>query len=461
MRILIVDDEQVMLDSVHRILRRRGYADVQICNSGRQAVEEIKNNDFDVVLLDIIMPEMDGLQVLEATRSFKPMTEFIIVSALEDVATTVRALRLGAYDYIVKPLDIDRLILAVERAFEHRALRMGVAGEAAVGADDALPDSFRHIVTVSSRVRELLAYARTMVRSGKPILVTGESGTGKELLAQAIHNEGPGENRPFVAVNMTSIPEALFESQFFGHRKGAFTGAETDHRGYFEQADGGTLFLDEIGDVPLHLQPKLLRALENQAVTPLGETRQRDFQLRVVSSTNSDLNSACRQGRFRLDLLYRINAIHIHLPPLRERREDIPVLARHFLEQSCRHHQMAVDGFSPEAMAALERLDYPGNIRELGNMVDQAVMMAKTGLIDAAHLNIDSPSAEVTDNALCTLKESAERHVYNVIGHTNGDLKAAAGILGISLRQVQRRLADMRDNPKWRDLMTPLSRSSR
>ena len=321
MRILIVDDEQTALDSVRRLLRRRGMGQVETCASGAEAIERIKSTGFDIVLLDYMMPGTDGLQVLEATKPFKPDVEFIMVTAMDDVSSAVRAIRLGAYDYLVKPVDVERLYLTIERAFEHRGLKAGVAGRASGKPLPDIPPGFEDIVTASPRMLELLSYVSVMARSDVPFLITGESGTGKELLARGVHRSGPNPNGPYVAVNVASIPETLFESHFFGHVKGAFTGADRDYKGYFEQADGGTLFLDEIGELPMDRQAKLLRVLETKEVTRLGETSSIQVDVRIVSATNRDLNLACQEGKFRVDLLYRLQSGLVHLPPLRERRE--------------------------------------------------------------------------------------------------------------------------------------------
>jgi len=440
MRILIVDDEQVALTSVRRVLKRRGLSDVDICDRGKEAVTRIKDRDYDIVLLDLLMPGMDGLQVLECVKPFKASTEFIILTALDDISLAVKAIHLGAYDYLVKPVDNERLILTMERAYERKALAAGLAG-AGGGCDrTGVPEAFCEIITQNPRMRELLGYAGIMARGGNPVLITGETGTGKELVARGIHRAGPAPGGPFVAVNIASIPEALFESQLFGHVKGAFTGAERDHAGYFEQAHGGTLFLDEIGELPLNLQVKMLRVLDEKLVVPLGGAKPVRVDVRVVSATNRDLDEACRQGRFRLDLLYRLRSAHVHLPPLREREGDIPLLASRFLAAACSRHGRSVRGFGPEALDLLLRMTFPGNIRELAQVVENAVLLADSPLVMPRHLGACSPSAPAFARSLCTLKENDEIHVAFVLEHVGGDRKQAARILGITVRQLQRKL---------------------
>jgi len=453
MKILCVDDEPMALTSVRRILKRRGHRDVEICDSGEAAIRLIRERTFDLVLLDIIMPGVDGLKVLASVKPYSPQTEFIVVSAVEDVSTAVEALRLGAYDYLLKPLDPNRLLLSMERAFERIGLRAGLAGSAASGDTHDIPEAFSHIVTGSTRMKEIISYAGIMARSGKPILITGESGTGKELMALGIHHTGPGPEAPFVPVNVASVPEALFESQFFGHARGAYTGAAGEHAGYFEQADGGTLFLDEIGELTPGGQVKLLRALEEDIITRIGETRPRPVDVRVVSSTNKDLNLACRDGGFRLDLFYRLNSAHVHLPPLRDRVGDIPVLADHFLAGIRREHGLEIRGIGPEASEVLARLDYPGNVRELRQIIERAAFLAGSGTIQTDHLNAQVPAGSSFSRYPCSLKENSETHIAYVLTRTRGNRNAAAEILGVSVRQVQRKIAEMKENPRWRSVL--------
>ncbi len=451
MKILIVDDEQLALSSLQRLLRRRGYREVQTCDHAPTAVELIKEKGFDLVLLDLLMPEMDGLQVLEAVKPYAPRTEFIMLTAVDDVSTVVKALRLGAYDYLVKPVDHERLVLVLEHAYERLGLLAGQAGVSS-GKKVELSAAFAGILSRCPRVKEILAFAQTMAQSGNPVLITGESGTGKELLARAIHEAGPCPEGPYMAVNVASVSESLFESQFFGHVKGAFTGAARDYPGFFEQADGGTLFLDEIGELPLALQAKFLRVLEEKMVTRLGDPKQISVDMRIVSATNVDLEEACRQKRFRLDLMYRIKSIHLHLPPLRERDGDIPLLADHFFRAACLRHGKNLRGFGSGALEFLQAQEYPGNIRELAQRVENGVLMA-----DGPYVLFESEDGggarKSFARALYTLKEDAEIHTAYVLSHTRGDRNRAAEILGISVRQVQRKIVDMKKEPRWAFLL--------
>ncbi len=449
MKILIVDDEPVVTTSIKRIFKRKGYRHIDICNSGEKAVELIKNKDYDIVILDLLMPEVDGIQVLEKTKPFKPYTEFIILTAIDDISTAVKTVRLGAYDYLIKTTDPQRLILTTERAYEHKGLLAGLAGAQGRKAKK-VPKIFDQIITGSPRMLELLSFAEIMAKGGNPVLITGESGTGKELLSRGIHKGGPCPNGPFVPVNVASIPESLFESQFFGHVKGSFTGAQMDHPGFFRQASHGTLFMDEIGELPFNLQAKLLRVLEEKTVTPIGETKSIPVDFRIISATNQDLNLACQKGNFRLDLMYRLKAATIHLPPLRERREDIQLLAEYFLKKACKHYAKNIKGFSPEAMAILNSRDFPGNIRELSQLIESSVLLTETDFILPPALGETSkPATNTFARTLCTLKENSQAHVAYVLTQTQGDRKKSAEILGITIRQVQRKIALMRKDSRW------------
>jgi len=453
MKILLVDDETVAVDSLRRVLRRRGYRDIQSCSDGKTAVKLLKKEEFDIVLLDLLMPGMDGMQVLEAVKPFRPATEFIMLTAVDDAYMAVKALRMGAYDYLVKPVDNDRLLVVMERAYERKGLLSGLAGASSGAKDVNVPEPFSDILTRSHRMMELLTYAQIMARSGNSVLITGESGTGKELLAKGIHRGGPSSKGPFVAVNVSSVSESLFESQFFGHARGSFTGATHDYAGFFEQASGGTLFLDEIGDLHPNLQVKFLRVLEDKSVRRLGDARLIPVEVRIVSATNRNLEKACQEGRFRLDLMYRLKQAHVHLPPLREREGDIMLLADHFMAAANQRHVRNIKGFSREAMEILGRREYPGNVRELAQVVEHAVLIADTEYIQPSHLDGNEMPPSPFVRRLCTLKEDADRHVAYVISQANGDRKKAAAILGVTVRQVQRRLAEMKEDPQWSQVL--------
>jgi two-component system, NtrC family, response regulator GlrR len=341
-------------------------------------------------------------------------------------------------------VDNELLILSIERAYERKGLLAGLSVNASCQTAD-IPPAFSDTLTQNLQMKALISYAQVMARSGNPVLITGESGTGKELMARGIHRAGPAPDGPFVAVNVSAIPATMFESQFFGHVKGAFTGADGSHHGFFQQADGGTLFLDEIGELPIGLQSKLLRVLEDKTFTPLGAGHAVRVDVRLISATNKELDRACQEGNFRIDLLYRLKSATICLPALRDRRNDIPLLAAHFLQSACTRHNKQISGFSPEAMNVLALRGYTGNIRELSQIVENAVLLADGPVILPVHLG-DNPAAEsqpsLSSRSLCTLKENDAAHVMYVLHSTGGNRREAARILGITLRQLQRKLVD-------------------
>jgi DNA-binding NtrC family response regulator len=446
MKLLIVDDEPEILLSLKRTLKYKGIGSVTTCDQGLKALSLIQKENFDVVLLDIVMPEMDGLEILESAKPQRPHTEFIIISGVDQIDTAVRAVHLGAYDYLVKPLDPTRLLLSIERAYERRALSMGFSEMSTAESCLELPEAFSPIRTESPKMCSLVRYADLMARSGKPILLTGESGTGKEVFARSIHRAGPWAKGPFVPVNVSSVPASLFESQFFGHAKGAFTGALTASTGYFESADGGTLLLDEIGELSAALQTKLLRVLEEDQVTRLGETRPRKLDVQIISSTNKDLGNACNSGEFRYDLYFRLSSAKIHIPPLRQRVADIPLLAHHFLREANEKYGKAVSAISTEALDLLSRKPYPGNVRQLKQMMENAVLTAASGTLTVHHFGGMGAADAIAAARVLTLKQNEDAHIRHVLDLAKGDRKEAAGMLGISLRHLYRKLAAIKQS---------------
>jgi len=453
MKILVVDDEPQVLSSLRRLLRRKLTLDVETCPDGEEAARLIGSGEYDVVLLDLIMPGMGGLDLLESVRARAPHTEFVVVSALDDVQSSVRAIRLGAYDYLVKPVDNERLLLTIERAYERKGMRAGLLGDKDALRGVLESDAFAGIITRSARMREIMVYAGIMARGGNPVLITGESGTGKELLAKAIHKAGMCPTGPLVTVNVASIPESLFESQFFGHVRGSFTGATRDHAGFFEQAHGGALFLDEVGELPLHLQPKLLRVLEDKTLTRVGGNRPIQVDVRIISATNRDLDEACREGRFRLDLLYRLKSAQVTMPPLSDRPEDIPLLAGHFLKQAARRYGKDIPDFTPDALEALCSRPYPGNVRELAQLVEQAALLCPGGMVSVRDLGITPCAGDPFVRSLTSLRDNEDAHVVFVYLRTGRDRVRSAEILGVSLRHLHRKLARLRLTEQWAGLL--------
>ena len=380
-RILIIDDEEIVLRSCERILADLDY-DIRTCHDGLDGLSMLESEYFDLLILDIKMPRIDGLEVLQRVKESHPDIDVIMITGLHEVEAAVKAMKLGAFDYLPKPFDPPELQMAVKRVFERRQLlqeNIALKGETAryhldniIGSSPAMQNVFR-----------LLARCAP---TNSTVLLHGESGTGKELIARAIHYNSLRRDKPFVAVDCTSLSENLLESELFGHVKGSFTGAISDKKGLFQEADGGTLFLDEIGNVSLSTQAKLLRFIEEREFKAVGDTRTRSVNVRLVSATNKDLQGMVASGEFRDDLFYRIHIFPIQLPPLRERREDIPALAFHFLRIFNEELDKGVREFSPGAMNLLANYEWPGNVRELENTIHRAVILATGNTIRRGHL---------------------------------------------------------------------------
>jgi two-component system, NtrC family, nitrogen regulation response regulator NtrX len=377
--ILIVDDEEAIRMSLGSILEDEGY-DVAVAATGAEALKIFGMDPPDLMILDIWMPEMDGLETLRRVKEFMPTTQVMMISGHGSIETAVKAIKLGAYDYIEKPLSLENVTLRVKHALEqsrlaqeNRSLRTKVQQKfELVGHSPAM-----------QRLRELI---QTAGPTNSRVLIGGENGTGKELVARAIHRHSTRSDHPFVAVNCAAIPETLIESELFGHEKGSFTGATSMKRGQFEQADGGTLFLDEIGDMSLSTQAKVLRALQEQQFTRVGGTKLMKVDVRVLAASNKDLEKEIGKGQFREDLFYRLNVVPIVVPPLRERREDIAALVQHFMKAHAEEQGLRMKEVSPAAMAVLQQYDWPGNIRELRNLIERLMIMVPGYVIEGAQV---------------------------------------------------------------------------
>jgi two-component system response regulator AtoC len=442
--VLIVDDEITFLESARRKLRMAGYAEVTTEADPVEALARVEGRAFDVAFLDITMPGMGGLELLERLLERSPATRCVMVTAVDNIDAVMRATRLGAFDYLVKPLRPDQLVDALERALSHKRMvdLLELRQKELVERTLEEPEAFADIISADERMLRLLHEAELHARSKVPVLVTGETGVGKELIAQALHRASTRRRGPFVAVNMLALSASLFESEFFGHKKGSFTGAIADKDGYLDRARGGTLFLDEIGDLPMDLQGKLLRILQEGEYCPVGDTRPRQADVRFIAATHQELDKAT----FRKDLYYRLRFAHLAIPPLRARRDDIRLLAAKFVEGSARPDAR----LSEEAQEALVAHDWPGNVRELEGVIEAAANLAEKGEILCRHLNIPirkrpaGDGASVDAAAMLPLAEVERRHILRVYQATGDNKTQTAKILGISAQTLHRKLAAYR-----------------
>ncbi len=380
-RILIVDDEESICETLRQLFEYEGH-DVRVAADGASALETASSFRPDVTFLDVKMPGMDGLEVLERLRREDPQAVVVMISGHGTIDTAVEATRKGAFDFLEKPLDTDRLLLTLRNALAVKGLSESVERLRSE------VESRHEIVGSSFQIRRVLERVERVGPTDARVLITGENGTGKELVARALHRLSRRADGPFVEVNCAAIPSELIESELFGHIKGSFTGAVADRAGKFEQADGGTLFLDEVGDMSLAAQAKVLRALEEGVVNRVGSSKPIRVDVRVVAATNKDLEAEIREGRFREDLYYRLNVVPIHIPPLRERREDIPMLVQHFVDLLERTDRVTPRRFSPGALRRLQELDWPGNVRELRNTVERLLILTTSDPIEAADVDL-------------------------------------------------------------------------
>ena len=446
--ILIADDERGTLDAMCRYLKRR--FDVTGVDNGVSAVEFIKNNDCDLVLTDLKMPGKDGMAVLEAALAKPTPPLCIILSAYGTVANAVEAVKRGAFDFVMKPVNLEQLTLILDRALATRQLQ---SENRELKQKLSQGSNYSNIVAQSQAMRSIMDLVKQVAPSRATVLLTGESGTGKEVIAQALHDFS-GRSGKFVPVHCAALPATLLESELFGHEKGAFTGANESRKGRFELAAGGTLFLDEIGEIDPATQVKLLRVLENRTFERLGGSETLTCDARIVAATNRDLEKMVTEGTFREDLFYRLNVVTVSLPGLRERREDIPLLIKHFIDMVCKDNQRSILQITPEAMNALERYDYPGNIRELRNTIERMVVLARGDTLELSdvpeHIRnnqqkiagdsaVNAPIATISNSGF-NLDGNERVLIEQALQMACGNRTKAAEILGISRRTLHRRL---------------------
>jgi two-component system response regulator PilR (NtrC family) len=444
-RILVVDDEKIIRDSISFILKKEGY-NIEEAANGKEAFDRLSDQSFDVVITDIEMPVMKGIELLDKVMQVSPQTLVLIITAYGSLETAIASLRAGASDYILKPLEFDELLIKLKRllgaralAIENQLLRREVQKEL-----DASP-----IVGKSAAMKRVFDTIMTVAGTDSTVLITGKSGTGKELVARAIHYNSRRRERPFVALNCGAIPEALIESELFGHKRGSFTGAVADKVGYFKAAEGGTLFLDEVSEMPVNLQVKLLRAIEQREITPVGTSSPLGIDTRFLASTNRELQKEVEAGRFREDLYYRLNVVEIHLPPLSERKEDIPLLVEHFITKYRTELRKNVHGIDAEVMRSLISHAWKGEVRELSNIIERAMIFSKGDFVTMGDLpeffrgpsRIDFPD----DNKSLqqAMNELEKTYIERVLRKHNFDKEKTAAILGISLPTLYRRIKEL------------------
>jgi len=440
--VLVVEDEELMRSILRRLLEESGY-EVVTADSAESALVAFGENDISVTLTDIKMSGIDGIELLDRIKGIDADALVVIMTAYSSVDSAVAALRKGAYDYVTKPFVNDDLLQTIKNAIQQREL---FRENRALRRELNRQYTFSEIVGKSDSLQKIFTLVQKVANTNANVLVQGESGTGKELIARAIHLNSDRSSQPFLAVNCGALPESVLESELFGHTKGAFTGAISDTKGLFRAASGGTLFLDEIGEMPLALQVKLLRALQEHEVTPVGSTAAVKFDARIIAATNKDLETEVKSNRFREDLFYRLNVIEVFVPSLRERPEDIPLLVKHFAAKCARNQHAADKSVSREAMSALAGYSWPGNVRELENAIERAFILS------GAEIDLESLPAKIRENAgrtfptrdsdgfRPTLEEMERRYLMEVLGSVGEDKSKAANILGIDLSTLYRKL---------------------
>jgi len=443
--ILVVDDELSYLELVKGLLNQEGYDNIITEDNPLNVMPLLEKQNIDLILLDVFMPQMNGLELLEKIYAAYPKIPVIVITAVNEVDVALKAIKLGAYEFITKPPDTERLLLTIKRAIGKRLLETERDSlRKALSDEEPEKRIFSDIITDSPLLYKVFELVEIFAPTNETIIISGETGTGKDLLARKIHDLSPRKNGPFIAVNLASISSSLFESELFGHKKGTFTGAGADKIGYFEAARGGTIFLDEIGELPLELQGKLLRTIQYNEIMRIGDPKPINLDIRIISATNKNLLDAVNNKEFRADLYYRLNRGYIRIPPLRKRGDDVLILADFFLEIGNKTYNRNILGFSDEVIANLKNYEFPGNVRELENIIMNAVATtANNQYIDS----IDLPPAlnkEIVEESargrLTTLENVMEEHILFVMKKMGNNVQKAAPILGVSERTLQRKL---------------------
>ncbi len=441
-RILVIDDEESMCKFMEIMLAKEGYA-VDSATSGAGGIDRLRDTNYDLVIADLNMPDMSGIDVLQQVKTFKKEQDLIVMTAYASVDTAIEAMKQGAVDYITKPFKLDQIKIAIEKSLSRKKLMQENSNLKKQLRGSSSFDSF---IGVSQPVCRLKKLAERIATSDSTVLIRGESGTGKDLIAKAIHHHSPRANGPFMTINCAALPENLLESELFGHKKGSFTGAIKDKDGLFRVADGGTFFLDEVGNTSLAIQVKLLRVLEDRTITPVGDTKPLEVDVRLIAATNADLEQLVKVERFRPDLFYRLNVIPLHIPPLRERLEDIEILATHFVRKCCEKLKAPGKTISPETLKWLQDYHWPGNVRELENTIERAVLLSKSDTLEIAdfpeRINSHGPVEVVKESqpSSPTLESIEKAYIHYVMSETGGKKAEAARILGIDTSTLYRKI---------------------
>ena len=444
-RILVVDDDRAMCQLLVDLLHEDGYR-VEVSYDGESAIEKHRTGRFDLTITDLMMPKMKGIELIQRLREIDGGAPVLLITAFGTIESAVEAMRAGAFHYVTKPFHNEEILIQVKRALEQQRLRNEVRR---LRTEVQARERFQNIIGQSAAMQKIFETVAQVSDLAANLLIEGENGTGKEIIARTIHFNSSRASGPFVPVNCAAIPENLLESELFGYVRGAFTDARKDRRGLFQEASGGILFLDEIGEVPLTLQAKLLRVLEDKEVRPLGANQGEKVDTRVLSASNRHLEELVRTGKFRQDLFYRLNVIRIELPPLRERSEDIPLLVNHFIEKFSQDAKRRVEGIQPEALAALKSHDWPGNIRELEHTIERAVLLgdgAEIGLEDLpAPMIARGESAFIVGQGIAkqlTLHDLERDYIGKILESTHGNKTEAARILGVDRTTLYRKLEE-------------------
>ena len=442
--ILLVDDEALPRQNIARVLEGEEYH-VYEAESGDQAIDAISERDFDLILSDLKIPGTDGLGVLRHVRSVSPQTIFILMTGYASVDSAIEAFRGGAHDYILKPVVLEDVLQKVKRLLEAKSLAWEVE---LLRRQVNCNSESTGLIGESKALRDILSMISKIAPTSSNVLITGESGVGKEIVARAIHLQSPRKDKVFLPVNCSAIPETLLESQLFGYMKGAFTGAASSQEGLFQRAQGGTIFLDEIGEMPLSLQPKILRVIEDKEILPIGSTHPSKLNVRIIAATNRELQAEVVEGKFREDLFYRFNVINIRVPPLRDRREDIPLLADHLVRRHNAEMKKAYKGVANSALKLLMSLPWKGNVRELDNVLELAMILGNGEWITPAELPqcttpLEEDGTEPMNNLRIAVQSYEKSHIENVLKETRGDKTRAAELLGVSRSSLYRKMESL------------------